>query len=93
MKAPSLLRNNCDLRHWSHQYNQEGAFYIALGDANMAFTDTEIEVVREMWTEDRHLGEIAETLRRPEIEVVVLVLDLADKGKLKHRASGALGAA
>ncbi len=87
----STMRNQCDIRHWSHQYNDGGLFYIALEDSNFAFTETELDTVIELWKAGRPVWDIAEELRRPDTEIAVLIIDLAERGKVKHRAGGVIG--
>ena len=86
----SRLRVKTDLNHWKH-LQAGGAFYIALEDANLAFTEDELGTVTEMWQEGRHIADISLTLGRPDTEISVLIMDLANKYKIGRRPGGVLG--
>ncbi|EEM61197.1 MULTISPECIES: hypothetical protein [Bacillus cereus group] len=42
--------------------------------------------LREMWDEDKDILEIAKELGRHRLEIVVLIMDRADKNKIKSRS-------
>ena len=92
MSAPSKVRTNSELRHWSHMFNEAGAFYISGEQYNMAFTEAEYDTVIEMWKEGRSVGDIVETLQRQGAEVAILIMDLVDRGILQDRGTGVEGA-
>ena len=66
--------------------------YICFLDLNLAWMPEEMEKVKRYWEYGLPLWEIVRLLSgRYELEVVLLLLDLAEKGKLKPREGGVLG--
>ena len=65
--------------------------YICFLDKNLAWLPEELEKVKRYWAYGLHIGEIVERTGRYEIEVVILLLDLAEQGKIKPREGGVLG--
>ena len=58
---------------------------------NWQFSHCELDRFRELWKEDVSLEEIAEELNRKPLEVGLLVIDQAEKRKIKARAHGVFG--
>ena len=79
-----------DIRHWYHG-QKGGGFYIACDGWNLSFMPDEISAVQEMWKEGQHITDIAEVVMRPVREVAVLMMSLAEEGKIKHRKGGVFG--
>ncbi|PEU80194.1 helix-turn-helix domain containing protein [Bacillus anthracis] len=65
--------------------------YIALEELDLLFDESEVIRLREMWDEDKDIIEIAKELGRHQLEIAALIMDQADKNKIKSRSMG-LGA-
>jgi hypothetical protein len=65
--------------------------YIALEELDLVFDESEVIRLREMWDEDKDILEIAKELGRQQLEIAALIMDQADKNKIKSRPMG-LGA-
>ncbi|EEL52742.1 hypothetical protein bcere0023_57360 [Bacillus cereus Rock4-2] len=55
------------------------------------FDESEVIQLRKMWDEDKGILEIAKELGRHQLEIAALIMDQADKNKIKSRPMG-LGA-
>ena len=80
-----------DLRHWYHTTQKAGELYIACEDWNFAWTPDELQTVKRGWKEGHHITYIAGEIMRPVREVAVLIMDLAENGKIKARPGGVFG--
>ncbi|OJE52910.1 hypothetical protein BAQ48_00280 [Bacillus luti] len=65
--------------------------YIALEELDLVFDESEVTRLQEMWKEDKGILEIAKELGRHQLEIAALIMDQADKNKIKSRLMG-LGA-
>jgi hypothetical protein len=65
--------------------------YIALEELDLVFDESEVIRLQEMWKEDKEILEIAKELERHQLEIAALIMDQADKNKIKSRSMG-LGA-
>ncbi len=65
--------------------------YVALEDLDLVFDESEVIRLQEMWEEDKNIIEIAKELGRHQLEIAALIMDQADKNKIKTRPMG-LGA-
>ncbi|MCB4848564.1 helix-turn-helix domain-containing protein [Bacillus tropicus] len=65
--------------------------YIALEELDLVFDESEVTRLQEMWKEDKGILEIAKELGRHQLEIAALIMDQADKNKIKSRSMG-LGA-
>lgn len=65
--------------------------YIALEELDLVFDESEVIRLQEMWKEDKGILEIAKELERNQLEIAALIMDQADKNKIKSRSMG-LGA-
>lgn len=65
--------------------------YIALEELDLVFDESEVIRFQEMWKEDKSFIEIAKELGRHQLEIAALIMDQADKSKIKSRPMG-LGA-
>ena len=74
-----------------HNRNYEEPKYIALEDLNFAWLEEEIVTVIQMWSEGRPIWDIADALKRPQEEVLILLIDLGMKGGIKERIGGVFG--
>jgi hypothetical protein len=74
-----------------HSRNHEEPKYIALEDLNFAWLEEEIVTVIQMWSEGRPIWDIADALKRPQEEVVVLLIDMSMKGGIRKRTGGVFG--
>lgn len=62
--------------------------YIALEEANFIWDERDVIRFREMWNQGVSLPEMAELLKRHQAEVVLLVIDQADKYLIENRPIG-----
>ncbi|MBJ8009346.1 MULTISPECIES: helix-turn-helix domain-containing protein [Bacillus] len=65
--------------------------YVALEDLDLLFDESEVIRFQEMWEEDKSFIEIAVEMGRHQLEIAALIMDRADKSKIKSRPMG-LGA-
>lgn len=65
--------------------------YIALEELDLVFDESEVIRLQEMWKEGKGILEIAKELGRYQLEIAALIMDQADKNKIKSRSMG-LGA-
>lgn len=65
--------------------------YIALDRFDFSWGSRDMQTVETMWRENRHIADIADAVSRHEIEVAVLILDLADRGIVDGRSGGVFG--
>lgn len=65
--------------------------YIALEELDLVFDEREVIRLQEMWKEGKGILEIAKELGRHQLEIAALIMDQADKNKIKSRPMG-LGA-
>ncbi|WP_411543179.1 helix-turn-helix domain containing protein [Bacillus cereus] len=65
--------------------------YIALEELDLVFDKSEVIRLQEMWKENKGILEIAKELGRHQLEIAALIMDQADKNKIKSRPMG-LGA-
>ncbi|TBX84249.1 helix-turn-helix domain containing protein [Bacillus cereus] len=65
--------------------------YIALEELDLVFDESEVIRLQEMWKEGKGILEIAKELGRHQLEIAALIMDQADKNKIKSRSMG-LGA-
>ena len=74
----------------------------ALEDRDFSWTQSEVEQAIRMWEQGASIADMVYALRKPvealhdnyserEVEVVVLIMDLALKGLIKSRKGGVLG--
>lgn len=73
-----------DLQHMEHA-RRGGEFYIACADWNFAWLPDELSTFRRLWRQGVSLLEIAERLGRPDYEVAILVMDMAERGEIGGR--------
>ncbi|MBK5469228.1 MULTISPECIES: hypothetical protein [Bacillus] len=64
---------------------------MALEGLDLVFDESEVIQLREVWDEDKDILEIAKGLGRNQLEIATLIMDQADKNKIKSRPMG-LGA-
>lgn len=62
--------------------------YIALEEANFIWDERDVIRFREMWNQGMSLPDMAESLRRHQAEVALLVIDQADKYLIENRPIG-----
>nr|WP_242214877.1 helix-turn-helix domain containing protein [Bacillus cereus group sp. BfR-BA-01383] len=65
--------------------------YVALEDLDLLFDESEVIRFQKMWEEDKSFIEIVVELGRHQLEIAALIMDQADKNKIKSRPMG-LGA-
>jgi len=61
---------------------------IILLDANFFWLDADVKKVLMLWGHDTSIAKIAEHIRRPQTEVMLLLVHLADKERLPARKGG-----
>jgi hypothetical protein len=69
----------------------QAELYIALEDLDFSWYESEIDRVIEMWQRGAHIEIIANTLKRTQEEVLILLLDLAMRDKIKLRYGSVWG--
>ena len=74
-----------------HSRNPEERKYIALLELNFAWLEEEILLVMRMWNEGRAIWDIADALKRPQEEVLILLIDMSMKGGIRKRTGGVFG--
>ncbi|WP_442868123.1 helix-turn-helix domain containing protein [Bacillus cereus group sp. TH177-1LC] len=62
--------------------------YIALEELDLVFDESEVIRLQEMWKEGKGILEIAKELGRHQLEIAALIMDQADKNKIKSRSMG-----
>ena len=85
------MPTHAQLVELKHNRNYEEPKYIALEDLNFAWLEEEIVTVIQMWREGRPIWDIADALKRPQEEVIVLLIDLGMKGGIRKRTGGVFG--
>jgi len=85
------MPTHAQLVELKHNRNYEEQKYIALEDLNFAWLEEEIVTVIQMWSEGRPIWDIADALKRPQEEVLILLVDLSMKGGIKERIGGVYG--
>ena len=66
-------------------------YYIALSEYDFGWIPRDVERVAKLWDEGVHVCDMSHTLRRPIVEIAILVMDLAERGVIKNRPGGAKG--
>ena len=62
--------------------------YIALEELDLVFNESEMIQLRKMWDQDKDIFKIAKEVGRYQLEIIVLIMDQADKNKIKSRPMG-----
>jgi len=65
--------------------------YIALEDMNFLWSHNQVREFDELWKRGYSIRYIAEYFHRKPIEVLLLALDRAEKGKIEERKNGIWG--
>lgn len=65
--------------------------YVALEEYDFTWDEFELIDFIRMWKEGLPLKDIAEHFKRKPIECVLLVMDLAERGKIRPRIHGLFG--
>ncbi len=87
MVSPSRTIQKSELRH----YNDTAEKYIMWGELNFAWLPGELKAVKRGWESGTPTWDIADKLHRDHREVVMVVWDLLDRGKLGARQGGLVG--
>lgn len=66
-------------------YAKRGELYIACADWNFAWLPEELAEFKRLWRQGVKLPELAEQLGRPDYEIALLVMDLAERGEIGGR--------
>ena len=72
-----------ELRHLDGARRSE--VYIACADWNFAWLPEELAEFKRLWRQGVKLPELAEQLGRPDYEIALLVMDLAERGEIGGR--------
>ena len=75
----------------SHMKDSSEKIHIAMEDANFKWTHKQVKDFRYLWRSGMSIVHIADYFKRPQEEVVVLLLDQALRGRVKKRRNGLLG--
>ncbi len=62
--------------------------YFACEGFDLTFTREEVEKVKKYYRKGIPLLEMAEKLKRNQVEIAILIIDLAEKGRITPRPSG-----
>lgn len=65
--------------------------YIAMEEVNMIWDEKAVEIVKELYRSGLALTAIAESVKRPEDEVAILLMDLVMNRLIHSRKSGLFG--
>lgn len=65
--------------------------YIALEDCNLDWDYEEVKRFESLWKQGYSIFELKEILKRPQVEIVVLIMDRHRKGKIRERENGLFG--
>lgn len=65
--------------------------HIACGDYDFSWRQGQAELAASYWKEGLPLPDMAAKLRRRQEEVLLLLLDLAARGKIRGRPGGIMG--
>lgn len=68
-------------------------YVIALDGLDFSWDPKAVEKVKKLWSDGRHISDIAKTVRRDIDEVALLVMHLARKKQIKPRNGGCFGVA
>lgn len=85
------MPTHAQLVELKHIRNYKEPKYIALEDLNFAWLEEEIQLVMRMWNEGRAIWDIADALKRPQEEVLILLIDMSMKGGIRKRTGGVFG--
>lgn len=62
--------------------------YIALDEANFDWTMKQVRAVEEMYKQGISVQEMSRKIKRPRIEVALLIIDRAEKGYISKEQFG-----
>ena len=65
--------------------------HIMLDRYDLSSLPSEEKICCQMYRDGKSIFEICQQLHRPQIEIAIMIMDLADKGKLKPRKTGIFG--
>lgn len=57
-------------------------------DINWVFTERETDVFRDMWKRRKSIEDIAKKLKRPPLEIGLLIIEQAELGNIGQRKRG-----
>lgn len=64
--------------------------YIALDEANFDWTMKQVRAVEEMYKQGISVQEMSRKIKRPRIEVALLIIDRAEKGYISKEQFGVM---
>ncbi len=74
------------------KYNVERQYIVFFhSEFNLSWNESDVERFRDMWNNGISVQEIAKKFGRHPVDVVLLVIDLAEQEKIEHRPSGIYG--
>ncbi|GAA0491085.1 hypothetical protein GCM10008986_16430 [Salinibacillus aidingensis] len=65
--------------------------YIAHDERNLDWWPDELERFRNLWNEGKSIFEMARLLKRPQVEIAIIILDQAEEGFIEQREGGIFG--
>ena len=65
--------------------------HIMLDRYDLSSLPSEEQICCQMYRDGKSIFEICQRLHRPQIEIAIMLMDLADKGRLKPRKTGIFG--
>lgn len=66
----------------------DSELYIACEEFDFSFFKGEVEQVKQSYKQGIPVLDIARDIKRDEVEIAILLIDLAEKGKITPRHSG-----
>lgn len=72
-------------------YRPSEEVYIALEGYKLEWLPSEIAKIKQMWKDGWHVQRMALAMKAHQIEIAALIMDLAERGKIKPRDGGVLG--
>ncbi len=73
-----------------HAYDRREKHICCL-DLNLAWLPEEVEQVKQLWNDGYAIWEIVERVDRYEMEIAILLMELAEKKKIGARQGGVAG--
>lgn len=74
------------------KYNVERQYIVFFdSEFNLSWNESDVKRFCEMWNKGVSVQEIARIFNRHPVDVILLVIDLAEQEKIEHRPSGIYG--
>jgi len=72
-------------------YRPQEELYLVLEGYKLEWLPSEIAKIKQMWDDGWHIQRIALAMKAHQLEIAALLMDLAERGKIKPRDGGVLG--